>query len=51
MADSNGFLDVFLVLAILIFLILIVWSRIMQQSMLDTVKEIKQILGEVKINE
>jgi hypothetical protein len=41
-------LDIIIIILILIFIALIVWSRIMQQSMLDTVVEIKDILSEVK---
>ena len=40
--------DIIIIVLILIFIALIVWSRIMQQSMLDTVVEIKDILSEVK---
>ena len=43
-----AWLDTFLVIAIIVFLILIVWSRIMGQRMLDTVVEIKNMVGELK---
>ena len=41
-------LDVSIVIVIVLFLILIVWSRIMHQTMLDTVTEIKDMLKEIK---
>jgi len=43
-----AWLDTFLVISIILFLILIVWSRIMGQRMLDTIVEIKEILASLK---
>lgn len=40
--------DTLLVFGIIIFIILIVWSRVMDQRMYDTVMEIKDILSGVK---
>lgn len=40
------FLDTTLVVIILVFLALIVWSRIMRQSMLETLREIKMIIDD-----
>jgi len=37
-------LDNFLVVSIIIFIVLIIWSRIMNQRVLDTVLEIKEIV-------
>ena len=39
--------DTFIVLTIVIFLILLTWSKVMDQSMLDTVKEIFEIFGTI----
>lgn len=46
-----SFFDIALVVSILLFIILIVWSRVMQQTMLDTVKEIKEMIAELKPKE
>jgi hypothetical protein len=43
-----AWLDTSLVIIILTFLILIVWSRVMHQSMKDTVLEIKDIIIGIK---
>lgn len=43
-----AWLDVSLVILIILFIILLVWSKIMQQSMLDTVVEIKEMIAEIK---
>ncbi len=40
--------DTLLVVVILIFLGLIVWSRIMRQTMLETVRELKQMMLDLK---
>lgn len=40
--------DTFLVIIIVLFIILLVWSRVMQQSMLDTLVEIKDMVGALK---
>ena len=40
--------DVFLVVIIVLFIILIVWSRIMGQRMIDTITEIKEAIGLIK---
>lgn len=40
--------DTFLVIIIVLFIILLVWSRVMQQSMLDTLVEIKEMVGALK---
>ena len=37
--------DIALVVVILTFLILIIWSRVQDQTMLDTVVEIKEIIA------
>ena len=42
------FLDSFLVVTIIIFIILLVWSRVQSQTMLDTVVEIRDMVGELK---
>ena len=38
------FLDTVLVFGVLFLIVLLVWSRVMQQTMLQTVVEIKEIL-------
>ena len=43
-----AFLDVSLVVIIILFIILLVWSRVQSQSILDTVVEIKDIVSEIK---
>ena len=43
-----NWIDVILVVSIITFIVLIVWSKIMGQRMLDTVLEIKEILKGVK---
>ena len=45
------FMDTALVIIILLFLVLIVWSKIMGQRMLDTFKEIKSMVAEAKQTE
>lgn len=40
-------LDTILVVTIILFIILLVWSRVMDQSMLDTLREIKEFISEV----
>lgn len=45
---SFGWTDTFIVILIVTFLILIVWSRIMGQRMLDTVVEIKDMIAALK---
>lgn len=40
-------LDTVLVIAILLFIILIIWSRIMGQKMYDTILEIRDIIRDV----
>jgi len=42
------FFDTSIVIVIVLFLILIIWSRIMNQKMLDTMKEILSFVREVK---
>lgn len=39
-----GAIDTWLVVIILVFILLITWSRIMKQSVSDTVKEIKSMV-------
>jgi len=41
-------LDTTLVIIILTFIILWVWSRVMQQKMLDTLNEIKEFIKGIK---
>lgn len=41
-------LDTFIVVFIVVFLALLIWSRVMDQSMLDTVVEIKDMVTEIK---
>ena len=43
-----AWLDILLVVLIITFIILIVWSKIMGQRMLDTVVEIKDMIKEIK---
>ena len=43
-----AWLDTLLIIIILTFLILIVWSRVMGQSMKDTILEIKDIIVGLK---
>ena len=45
---SVGWTDTLIVVLIIVFLILIVWSRIMGQRMLDTVVEIKDMVAALK---
>jgi hypothetical protein len=43
-----AFLDIAIVTFIVLFIVFLVWSRVMNQSMLDTLTEIKDILSELK---
>lgn len=44
----TDWINTLLAVVIVLLIILIVWSKIMHQSILDTVKEIKDIVTEVK---
>lgn len=44
-------IDTVIVILILIILILLVWSRVMQQTVLDTLREIKTFVQEVGTTE
>lgn len=43
-----AWLDVSLVILIILFIIMLVWSKVMQQSMVDTLIEIKDMIAELK---
>lgn len=40
-------LDILIPVSIILFIILLVWSRVQQQKMIDTVVELKQIISNV----
>ena len=42
-------MDTSIVIFIILFIILIVWSKVMQQSMLDTVVEIRDMIKELGV--
>ena len=42
--DKMMWVDTLLVIIIILFIILIVWSRVMGQRMIDTITEIKEIV-------
>lgn len=39
-----AFIDTFLVVAIMLFIFLLIWSRVMGQSMLDSLNELKDFI-------
>lgn len=48
MGDDMTFGDTALVIIIVLLIVLLIWSRVMQQTMLDTFKEITGMIKEIK---